>query len=101
MAINEIEVNTSLMSADTEKLRTTVAQIQTNLGGMFESVNELDQMWDGPANEAFNRQFRMDHDTCRDLCKILLNLIESIEHARNEYDKCEAAIHSLINSIHL
>ena len=58
MAVNEIEMNTSTLAGDIESLEGLVNSLRSQMKKMFQSVEELDAMWDGPANAAFNQQFK-------------------------------------------
>ncbi len=99
MAVNEIEMNTTTLARDIESLEGLVSQLESQMKKMFQSVNELDQMWDGPANDAFNQQFQLDYQTCQAMCDTLKELIDSLWHAGEQYDKCEQNIDSMIRSI--
>ncbi|MDO5415634.1 MAG: WXG100 family type VII secretion target [Lachnospiraceae bacterium] len=99
MAINEIEMNTTTLAGDIETLELTVTQLEKQMKKMFGFIDELDKMWDGPANQAFNQQFQADYRTCEEMCRVLRELIGCLKHARQEYDKCEQNIDSMIRSI--
>lgn len=99
MAVNEIEMNTSTLAGDIENLEGLVKQLEAQMKKMFQSVEELDRMWDGPANAAFNEQFQSDYRTCEGMCATLTELIGSLRHAGEEYDKCEQNIDSIIRAI--
>jgi WXG100 family type VII secretion target len=99
LAISEIEMNTSTLAGDIESLEGLVTSLRNQMKKMFQSVDELDRMWDGPANAAFNQQFQADYKTCEEMCKTLTDLIGSLRHAGEEYDKCEQNIDSMIRSI--
>ena len=101
MAITEIEINTSTLGTDIETLETTLGQLEIQVEAMFTSVSELDRMWDGPANDAFNQQFRLDYQICVAMCQTLKELIESLRYAKGEYEKCEQSIDGLIRSIQI
>lgn len=101
MAVNEIEMNTSTLSGDIEALEKLVTELEAQMKKMFGSITELDQMWDGPANTAFNQQFQLDYQSCEAMCKVLRELIDSLKHAREEYDRCEENIDSVIRAINI
>lgn len=96
---NEIEMDTSLLARDIDNLESTLTQLETRLGKMFDAINKMDAMWNGSANSAFNAQFKNDYDTCKSMCGILRELIGSLNHAKEEYDKCEQNISGMIQSI--
>ncbi len=99
MAIKEITVNTSTLAGDINELRTTLSTAKTQLNDMFNQVAELDTMWDGPANEEFNRQFGNDFENAKNLCKTIESLLECMEFAKNQYNLCENEVNSIVSAI--
>ena len=101
MSITHIEVDTAELNVDIRALEVKVRQLQQKEKAMEQTVNELETMWKGPAKEAFSRQFRKDCQRFKDICDVLEELISCLEHARDEYDKCEDRIGDRIASIHI
>lgn len=101
MEIKEIEINTVKLFQDIETLETDVEKFDNQMKKMFSSISELDAMWDGPASEAFKQQFQIDYQFCEEMSKVLKDLIESLKHAREEYDKCEQNVEDLICAIQI
>ena len=101
MAIREIEQNTDRLSDDIIRLEEEKAVLEKAIDAMFDAVNTLDTMWKGPANEAFRAQFQSDYETCSEMNKTLGILIEKLRKAREEYDKCEAEVESLVRAIRI
>lgn len=101
MAITVIEVNTATMARDIESLENYLRQVEERMKSMFSSIRELDSMWDGPSNEEFNRQFQLDYAMCEEMCSILSELIESLVHAKIEYEKCERNVEGVIRAIRI
>lgn len=99
MAIQEITVDTSILAGDIDELQTALANAQRQLEEMFDKVAELDTMWDGPANEAFNRQFGNDHENAKNLCKTIASLIECMVYAKEQYDLCENEVNDIVSAI--
>ena len=96
-----IEVNITALEQDTKELRETLKLVRDDMGAMFDTVQELDTMWDGPANEAFNRQFESDRQTLLELCKAVEDILGSMENAQGEYRKCEAGVREEIEKIRI
>lgn len=101
MAMNEIAVNTSTLSGDINELRTALSNARKQLKEMFQQVTELDAMWDGPANEEFNRQFRNDYENAGKLCVTIDSLLANMEFARNQYNACENEVNGIISAIRI
>lgn len=96
-----IEVNMTALEQDTGELRGTLKLVRDDMDAMFNTVQELDAMWDGPANEAFNRQFESDRQTLLALCKAVEDILGSMENAKEQYQKCEAGVREEIDKIRI
>ncbi len=94
-----IEVDITTLEQDVRELEETLALVRNDMKSMFETVNELDTMWDGLANEAFNRQFAADRNLFEELCDAVNDIIDSMGNAKNAYRKCEAAVKEEIDKI--
>ncbi len=99
MEIKEITVDTAILAADVNELQEALAIVEDRLKKMFDHVTELDTMWDGPANEEFNRQFADDHENSREMCKTVQSIIDNMQYAREQYDICENEVNSIISAI--
>lgn len=99
MAIKEIAVNTTTLTNDINELKIALSDAKAQLEEMFNQVAELDAMWDGPANEEFNKQFGNDYKNAKNLCKTIESLLECMEFARNQYNSCENEVNSIVSAI--
>lgn len=97
----DITVNTSTLAGDIEELRGALSSARTQLEEMFGQVAELDAMWDGPANQEFNRQFGNDYENAKNLCVTVETLLACMENARSQYDRCESEVNSVVAAIAL
>lgn len=94
-----IEVNISTLEQDIKDMGIAVEQIRKDMADMFESVSELDTMWDGPANQAFNQQFVLDKQIFEEICGAVEGIIDSMKNAQESYLRCEAAVSEEIERI--
>lgn len=99
MSFSEIEMNTSTLQSDIGTLEELIAKMQEQKRKLTNTVEELNSMWTGQANAAFNTQFKTDMVNFDNMLQILREMLESLENARREYDGCEQRIESIINSI--
>lgn len=99
MAFREITVNTSTLTGDINELKSALKSARAQLKEMFDQVTELDAMWDGPANQEFNRQFGIDYKNAGNLCNTVESLIGCMEYARDQYNMCENEVNSVVSSI--
>ncbi len=96
-----IEININTLSNDIENMQTEVNALRGEMKKAFAAVTELDAMWNGPANDAFNKAFAADSQSMEEMCGIIDNLIEYMSNARNEYQKCESAVSAEIDAIRI
>lgn len=96
-----IEINISTLDGDIKSMQEEVAALEKEIEAAFNSVTELDAMWNGPANDAFNAAFLSDKTSMDEMCKTIHGLIGYMENARDEYRKCEAAVSAEIDAIKL
>lgn len=101
MSIEHIEIETGSLSADIQNMTDKINNLEQKINKMFDSMQELDHMWDGSANEAFRNQFNIDYQTMKELIKELRYLINCMEYAKKRYEECEDDVYSLISSIRL
>lgn len=96
-----IEINIGTLATDIESMQTELANLRDDIRIAFEALAELDTMWDGPANEAFNQAAKNDHELLNQMCDIIKGLISYMENARDEYRKCENAVSAEIDTIRI
>lgn len=98
---DRIEINIGTLAGDITQMQAEVNGLRDDMKLAFDSVMELDAMWNGPANDAFNRAFETDRQAMKDMCKIIDSLIGYMENARDEYRRCEASVSSEIDAIRI
>ncbi len=96
-----ININIGTLANDIDSMQIELEGLRTSMKNAFDSVNELDQMWNGPANDAFNQAFLTDEQLMNDMCEIIQGLIGYMENARDEYRKCESLVSAEIDSIRI
>lgn len=96
-----IEINIATLKNDIGEMETELQGLRDEMKLAFESITELDAMWNGPANDAFNRAFQEDNKSMEEMCGIIESLIGYMENARTEYTNCEAAVSAEIAAIRI
>ena len=96
-----IEINIATLANDISNMQSEVKALRGDMKQTFDAVIDLDSMWNGPANAAFNKTFQQDHQAMEEMCGIIDSLIEFMENARDEYRRCEAAVSAEIDSIRI
>lgn len=96
---NIIGTSTERMKTDITDYGTSVQKVDEALKNAYAAIEELNRTWSGPAHDALVAQFEADQLTMNDLLKDLRDYGSDLDNARNEYEKCEANVDSLINSM--
>ena len=91
MAVREIAVNTATLARDTAQLTTLLARLEKD--------KELNRMWQGPSNQAFNDQFKTDCTSLDNLCRTIREMIGAMENAKREYDQCDNRVNALVSAL--
>ncbi len=99
MTVNEIEINTGMLNRTISDMRGDMEIIKKSAEDIYTEIQELDAMWDGPANQAFQTQFNADRNGFLTMCNQIEAYIRKMELAKNEYDKCENKVEMLIHTI--
>lgn len=99
MAITKIEVNTEVLDNDIDSISDSLSVMQNSIQNMYEEIAELNTMWKGKANQAFNMQFNKDYSTMQEFLKLLDNYIDSLKNASNTYVRCENSVGDIVRSL--
>ena len=101
MAIREMAISTDNLARDIERLRNMLSELRRNKEKMVEEIEELNTMWKGPANDMFVKQFQSDCTYFDRLCKTIEEMIQAMEYARTEYEKCDNQVNGLVRAIRI
>ncbi len=99
MAVREIAVNTAKLARDTAQLTTLLARLEKDKAKMVQEIQELNRMWQGPSNQAFNDQFKTDCTSLDNLCRTIREMIGAMENAKREYDQCDNRVNALVSAL--
>lgn len=101
MTIKEMAVSTDNLARDTGRLREMLNELRQNKEKMTGEIGELNRMWKGPANEMFVKQFQSDCLSFDRLCKTIEEMIQAMEYAKTEYEKCDNRVNELVRAIRI
>lgn len=96
-----IEISTQRLDADISKMQDGISDLSNSMNQVYRCLEALNTMWDGSANAAFVNQTRMDQILLTDLIKNLNDLVECMEYARGEYNRCNEDVNYKIAGIRL
>lgn len=97
----EIAVDTNYLQMQITEMRDALGRAREGMAEMYDQVNELDAMWDGPANATFNQQFLKDKNMMEEMCSTIEQIIVSMENAKREYEGCESDVRQIIAEIRI
>lgn len=96
-----IEISTDRLDADINKMQENLDSLRMAKDQVYRCLEQLNGMWEGVAKMSFNAQTRIDEMVLMSLLANLSNLIECMEYAKSEYNRCNEDVNSKIASIRL
>ena len=99
MAIDKIEINTEALNRDIEVLEEKLANTNADIKDLYNNISELNTMWKGSANNAFNTQFNNDMNIMLEISSTLKEYIKSLKDARKTYVSCENSVNDTVKSL--
>jgi len=98
-SITNLEIETHRLQSDINSLKSHLKGMRQTGDRMMANINALSSMWEGPAKNIFTAQFQTDYETLKSMADTLDDLIKSLEYAKEQYEKCENNVASIINAI--
>lgn len=96
-----IEISTENLNSDIAKMQEKLDNLIAAKDQVYRCLENLNTMWEGAAQMTFTMQTMMDRMVLQGLIGNLNNLIECMEYARSEYEKCNGDVNDKIASIRL
>ena len=96
-----IEISTPNLAADISRMQEKLDNLVSAKDQVYRCLETLNTMWDGTANTIFIGQTRIDQMVFQSLINNLNELIECMEYAHSQYEKCNDDVNSKIASIRL
>jgi len=99
MAKDYTKIDASRLMGDITKTEADIAQSEKETDGMFAAVAELNKMWQGPANEAFNQQFIDDYNRMKNYLSNLKKYAQRLREDKTAYESCESRVREKVNAL--
>lgn len=99
--ITYMEIDTSQLKADIRELEAGTAKVKNSLQGLKGEMEELNGMWKGQANMAFQRQVNLDCSLISGLLEKMDRLAGCMAYAANEYVRCEQEVKNVLDDIQI
>ena len=97
--IEKLSIETSKLNGDVESLNARVASLRKKGSEMMAGINALSAMWEGEAKNAFVTQFEADYQQLNNLIDAIEVLIGDLKNAKEQYEKCEQEVGTIISAI--
>lgn len=98
---NEIKVSTTRLGNDAGQVDSLIRAMEKELINMKTSIDQMNQMWEGPAKKSFVQAFEDDRKASEDIIKELKSLQKFETQAKKKYEQCEKQIADIISSIRI
>ena len=98
-AISKIEIETRRLQSDIDDLKAHLQNLTRKNDEMMAGIDALSSMWEGVAHDVFTAQFRTDYETMKSMERVIEELIQKLEYAKDNYNTCESSVGSIIDSI--
>lgn len=89
-------VNPQEMLSTAKSLADKIGEWNQKVGEIYKLQSELDYMWDGNANAAFNNQWADDKVKYDQLSQLMAEYCEAISTAANLYIQREEEVHNIV-----
>lgn len=94
MAMYDLEAMNSVAT----NLESLIEEWKTSVNDLYSIYTELDDMWDGDANDTFNDKFLNDDKSKYDiLADTLVEYLEALKNAVKQYTEAENQVSSMFN----
>lgn len=94
----EIRVNTENMRTAANYFQDKITDWKELVQQLWTLTQELDGMWDGDANEAFNDMISSDRPRFDQLASMMETYKQAIETAAARYDSGEAEVKGIVST---
>ena len=94
----EIRVNTDNMRSTATVFQEKINDWNSLVQQLWSLMEELDAMWDGDANEAFNALVTEDKPKFERLAQMMETYMTAIDTAASKYDSGEAEVKNIVST---
>lgn len=98
MATTGFTVTGSAMKNAAEELQGLLEQYKGRMGELDSAEQQLNNMWDGDANDAFHKSFNNDKVQLQNFYNVIAKYINALSTALADYSKAEADAVNIANT---
>ena len=88
----QIETSTQQMRGTAEEVEQLASQYNNLQTDLFNEGRDLDNTWNGDANQSFNSRLKADEPRFAELFKVINEYTGAIKESADDYDKTEALV---------
>ena len=89
-------VDPDAMNNTSKEIIGKISDWDTDVNELYALQEELDAMWDGNANDEFNRQWNEDKSKYQSLSDYMVEYCQAITTAANNYVQCENDVAGIV-----
>ena len=97
----QIEISTEHLSRDISTISQQLEALKSAQKNVFTCLEQLSTMWDGQAHSKFQYQVLLDNNRLTKMMNEINNLIECMQYAKQEYEKCHDTVYDKISGLRL
>ena len=94
-----LEVETASLASTVRQMDAELENILTAKQKLYAALEALDGMWTGAAHDTFASQYSQDQQILTGMIRTIMSVIEGMEDARAEYERCEQSVETEIRKI--
>ncbi len=99
MSSSFINVDTDRLKRDVESMLEELEVAKMQIKNLYDSVQVLNGMWDGPANDEFTKQFTADYMNVTGNLEDIKKYIDGLDNCRSSYDECDNTVGQIIGTM--
>ncbi len=94
----DIEVNSTSISQMEKSIREELENLKGIMKNLYAGVEELNQTWEGPNHQDFEKAFVEQYTDMSQLENMLEHYADSLKKAAKTYGKCEKEVAQIVRN---
>ena len=95
----QIEIDEGCLSADKHTVAQEILEIEKDIIQFFEEVQKLNNLWEGPAHQAYENEVIRNVEQIQRICQELKGFADCMDYAGRQYKKSEREVTDVIDRI--
>lgn len=96
-----LEIDVNALGRDIDSLRSLSANLENALNSLTESMQSLNQTWEGTAKNVYLGQYQIYELQMQQLCKTINEFIKTLVYAKEQYQICDNNVKSAVSQIQI